>query len=109
MKRPGTAALLTSLVLSLLAAPLVASAQQQAAKVYRIGVLSGASAPIPLDHPAFVKALRGRGYLLGQNLVFEERYADGTQRLPALAAELAGLNVGLNVDLIVTIGTVPSV
>jgi putative ABC transport system substrate-binding protein len=69
--------------------------------VYRIGVLSGASSPIPVDHPAFLKALRELGYVPGQNLLFEERYAGGTDRLPALAAEL----VGLKVDVIVTIGT----
>src|SRR5262245_19166789 len=74
---------------------------QPAGKVYRIGVLSSALAPLPVDHAAFLKALRELGYTPGQNLIFEERYAGGTERLPALAAELAGLNV----DVMVTFGT----
>jgi len=86
--------------LGFLAAPLGAEAQQRG-KIYRISVLSGASARDPVGHPAFVKALQELGYVLGQNLIFEERYAGGTDRLPALAAEL----VGLSVDLMLTIGT----
>ena len=86
--------------LGLLAAPLAVEGQQ-AGKVYRIGILSGASAPLPVDHPAFLRALRERGYVPGQNLLLEERYAGGTERLPTMAAELAGLNL----DIIVTIGT----
>ena len=91
---------LATVACGLLASPLTAEAQQ-GGRVYRIGVLSGASSPLPVDHPAFLKALRERGYVSGQNLLFEERYAGGTDRLPTLAAELAGLNV----DVIVTIGT----
>jgi putative ABC transport system substrate-binding protein len=86
--------------LAILAAPLAAEAQS-VGKVYRIGVLSGALAPLPVDHAAFLKALRELGYVPGQNLIFEERYAGGTDRLPVLAADLAGLNV----DVMVTIGT----
>jgi putative tryptophan/tyrosine transport system substrate-binding protein len=41
------------------------------------------------------------GYVVGQNIVYERRWAEGQyDRLPALAAEL----VGRNVDLIVTFG-----
>jgi putative ABC transport system substrate-binding protein len=83
-----------------LAAPLAVEAQP-AGKVYRIGVLSSASSPDPVEHPAFLKALRELGYVAEQNLMVEGRYAGGTERLPALAAEL----VGLNVDIIVTMGT----
>ena len=86
--------------LASLAAPLAVDAQP-GAKIYRIGVLSGASSPDPVEHPTLMKALRELGYVPGQNLIFEERYAGGTARLPALAAELAGLNV----DIILTIGT----
>jgi len=88
------------LALALLVAPLAAQGQQPG-KVYRIGVLSGASAPDPVGHSAFLKALQELGYVPRQNLLFEERYAGGTERLPALAAEL----VGLNLDIMVTIGT----
>jgi hypothetical protein len=58
--------------LVLLAAPLDAEAQQ-GSKIYRIGVLSGASAPDSVAHPAFVKALQELGYVPRQNLIFEER------------------------------------
>jgi len=86
--------------LAVLTAPLTGEAQP-AGKVYRIGVLSGASSPDPVSHPPFLKALRELGYAHGQNLILEDRYAAGNEQLPALAAELAGLNV----DVIVTIGT----
>src|SRR5262245_57314758 len=46
--------------------------------------------------------LEGHGYIQGQNLIIERRFADGqAARLPELAAEL----VMLPVDLIVTIGS----
>jgi putative ABC transport system substrate-binding protein len=89
-----------TLAWGLLAAPLTVEAQP-AGKVYRIGVLSSASSPDPIYDPPFWKALRQLGYVAEQNLMVEGRYADGTERLPALAAEL----VGLNVDIIVTYGT----
>jgi hypothetical protein len=50
----------------------------------------------------FVESLRDLGYVEGQNLVLEYRYADNkTERLPGFAAEL----VRLKVDLIATVGT----
>jgi len=49
----------------------------------------------------FQEGLRDLGYIEGKNLRFEFRYADGDDsRLPALASELAALNV----DVIVTHG-----
>ena len=76
--------------LSILAAPLVTHAQP-ATKVYQIGRLS-AGQPLPESHAyeeAFRQGLRELGYVEGQNLVLEYRYAEGsTERLPALAAEL---------------------
>lgn len=45
---------------------------------------------------AFVRRLRELGWVEGQNLVIERRHADGQgQRLPGLAAELAGLGCDL--------------
>ncbi len=85
----------------LLATPLVADAQQ-ARKVYRIGVLSTAGP----EQESFVRsALRGqlreRGWVEGQNLVLEWRYAEAKyERLPDLAAEL----VRLEPDLIMARG-----
>src|SRR5258706_7221184 len=87
----------------LLAAPLAARAQQ-AGKVYRIGILSPATAA-PGDAasgPNGVKsALRELGYVDGQNIVVQQRFAEGNiTRLPGLARELTQLRV----DVIVGFG-----
>ena len=83
---------------ALLAAPLVAEAQQ-AAKVARIGFLSNRLGAYPHLQEAFRQGLRDLGYVEGRNLVIEYRDAEGkVERLPALAAEL----VALKVDVIVT-------
>jgi putative ABC transport system substrate-binding protein len=89
---------IVTLTLSLLAAPLAADAQQ-AGKVPRIGYLGLTS---PSDRPplldAFRQRLRELGWVEGQNIVIDYRYAEGrVDRLPDLAAEL----VRLKVDLIV--------
>src|ERR1043166_4979380 len=88
--------------LSILAAPLVTHAQP-ATQVYQIGRLS-AGQPLPESHAyeeAFRQGLRELGYVEGQNLVLEYRYAEGSaERLPALAAEL----VQRKVDVIVAGG-----
>jgi putative ABC transport system substrate-binding protein len=89
------------LTLSLLAAPLVAEALRPA-KVPRIGILSLTS-PSSAAEPSqgWREGLRDLGYVEGQNITFEERYAEGKrERLPALAAEL----VQLQVDVIVAGG-----
>jgi putative ABC transport system substrate-binding protein len=83
--------------------PLVARAQQTE-KLYRIGVFSAGAGPSTnvTVWSAFVAALRELGWTEGKNFVFEDRFANNQlDRLPGLAAEL----VALNVDLIVTIGT----
>src|SRR5437867_8146605 len=89
---------IVTLTLSLLAAPLAADAQQ-AGKVPRIGFLGVTS---PSDRPhhvdAFRQGLRELGWVEGQNIVIDYRYAEGrVDRPPDLAAEL----VRLKVDLIV--------
>ena len=85
------------LALGLTLAPLTAGAQQ-AGKVYRIGALREGPDPVP---GLFVDAMRGLGWVEGQNLKIERRDADRREQLPALAAEL----VQLKVDLILTVGT----
>ena len=79
--------------------PLVARAQQLA-KIPRIGIID--------DSPtwnAFRQGLRDLGYLEGQNIAFEYRYAGGLpDRLAWVAAEL----VRRPVDLIATFGTPPT-
>jgi putative ABC transport system substrate-binding protein len=85
----------------LLAAPLVAEAQQ-AAKIARIGYLSLNLAGNPHTREAFLQGLRDLGYVEGRNVVIEYRDAEGKlERLPALAAEL----VALKVDVIVAVST----
>jgi ABC-type uncharacterized transport system substrate-binding protein len=85
----------------LLAAPLAAGAQQ-AGKVWRIGFLS-LSADIEESYKrwdaAFRDGLRKLGYVEGDNVIIEQRYAAGrVERLSTLAAEL----VRLKVDVLVT-------
>jgi hypothetical protein len=54
---------------------------------------------------AFRRGLHALGYVEGQNIMLEYRYADGNlEQLPPLAAEL----VRLNVAVIVTTGTTPT-
>jgi putative ABC transport system substrate-binding protein len=82
---------------SLLAAPLAVEAKQ-AGKVYRLGILSPAAPPAPSDigagHTLTLKALRELGYIEGQNLTIERRYAEGKlDQLPALARELVEARV----------------
>jgi len=100
MERRGFMAVMAG---GLLATPLAAEAQQ-AGKVYRIGLLDF-SAPDPARQAwwnAFRQQMRELGYVEGQNVSFEPRWAQGEDdRLPKLAAEL----VGLKVDLIVTAGS----
>jgi putative ABC transport system substrate-binding protein len=89
------------LILGLLVAPLAAHAQQPS-KVPRVGVLGERSPP---DHfiAAFRQGLRELGYIEGQSIVIEDRYAYAVvDRFPALAAEL----IDLNVDVLVVGGTV---
>lgn len=95
--------LVMALGVSALAAPFGSFAQQQPAKIPRIGFLGLASAS---GYASQVEALRAGlhdlGYAEGKNLVIEFRWAEGKyDRLPELAAEL----VRLKVDVIVTHGT----
>jgi putative ABC transport system substrate-binding protein len=90
--------LIATLALVILTAPLAAEAQQ-ATKVYRIGRLSPGS-PLLVAHlwEAFRQGLRELGYVEGQNLVMEYRYAEGSEeRLRDLAAELVRLKVDVMV------------
>src|SRR5262245_1292988 len=84
-------AFITMTTLGTLAA-LPAAEAQQAGKVLRIGYLSASDTVAPRYLEAFRQALREFGWLEGQNVAFEYRFADGRfDRLPQLAAELARL------------------
>lgn len=78
---------------------------QQPRKIPRIGFLSrdlhpsDSRASLHATLEAFRQGLRELGYIEGKSIIIEYRYAEGRfERLPALAEELAGLNV----DIIVT-------
>ena len=75
---------------------------QQPKKIPRIGYLSAIDpARESARSEAIRLALRELGYIEGQNIAIEYRYAEGKRdRLPELAAEL----VRLKVDLIVAAG-----
>jgi putative ABC transport system substrate-binding protein len=98
MRLIGLAVVLT---LGLTLAPLAAEAQQ-AGKIWRIGILSGASPASQGNLAALLQGLREAGLVEGRNAVFEIRYSEGrTERFPTLAAEL----VTLQVDVLVATGT----
>jgi putative tryptophan/tyrosine transport system substrate-binding protein len=90
-------------VLGALLFALCSSAQaQQAKKVTRIGYLSTTDPSRDSSRTEAIRlALRELGYIEGQNIAFEYRYAEGkADRYPELAAEL----VRLKVDIIVVSG-----
>src|SRR5262245_35380262 len=90
----STVGCLVTLALSMLIAPLLAVAQP-AGKVHTIGLLMpGPATASARQFEAFTQGLRELGYIEGQNLAIEQRFAEGhSERLPALAAELAHLPV----------------
>ena len=84
------------LILSLTLAPVAVEAQQASGKVYRLGLLSTTTVSGATDQTLAVilvpKALRELGYVEGQNLIVERRYAGGKlERLPGMAKELVQL------------------
>jgi|SRR5215470_11604302 len=53
------------------------AAEPQSVKVPRLGVLSGGSSTGQPLHDAFRQGLRALGYIEGQNIIIEYRYAEG--------------------------------
>src|SRR6476620_5028393 len=79
-----------------------AAITQTLKSVRRIGVLSPGPTLAPAEYQGVWAPLRPLGWIEGQNLVFERRWADGRpERLRPLAEEL----VRLEVEIIATIGT----
>jgi putative tryptophan/tyrosine transport system substrate-binding protein len=107
MNRSKPAGMSTKAIVVLLVGLALASVRpveaQQPGKVPRIGVLRQSSAHVLWTQlEAFRQGLRDRGYLDGQNIAIEYRYAEGElDRLPSLANEL----VRINVDVIVVSST----
>jgi putative tryptophan/tyrosine transport system substrate-binding protein len=87
---------------------------QQGGKVPRIGYLSpGSALPGPLAyHNEFQRELRELGYVDGQNIIIDYRFADGKfDRLPQLATELVQFSVVTQASLAAknATGTIPIV
>src|SRR5271156_2134200 len=84
--------------------PLVTRAQQAAMSV--IGLLHSQSADDPTNFTvAFLQGLKETGYIEGQNVAVERRWAENQyDRLPALAADL----VHRRVAVIVAVGIDPA-
>jgi len=80
-----------------------ASQAQHRGHAPRVGYLGTSSATLEAELvKAFQEGLRERGYVEGQNIVIEYRWAEGNyQRFPDLVADL----VKLKVDVILTAGT----
>jgi putative ABC transport system substrate-binding protein len=103
---PVTAFIVTLSVLLTVAVPvaLLSGEAQQVARLPRIGLLYPTSPDdprVPRLSQAFLQGLRELGYVDGQNITLEYRWAEGQyDRLPGLAAEL----VRLKVDMIVAAG-----
>jgi putative ABC transport system substrate-binding protein len=74
---------------------------QQGKRIPRIGVLLFGTPDTDPNLPAFLRGLRELGYVEGQNIAIEYRYAEGKpDRLRALAGEL----VAIKADLIFALG-----
>jgi putative ABC transport system substrate-binding protein len=99
MKKPDLSSILVATLVLVLG---VAAEAQQPAKVLRIGYLApGTLASGSARAEGNRLALRERGYLEGQNIAIEYRYAEmKRERLPELAAEL----VRRKVDIILVAG-----
>ena len=82
-----------------LAVLLPAGTYAQSVRIARVGVLSAGpppspTAPAPPTREALLRGLHELGWIEGQNIAFEYRYADWqVERLPDLAGELVRANV----------------
>jgi putative tryptophan/tyrosine transport system substrate-binding protein len=86
---------------SAIGASSLAARAQQAKKISRIGVLLFGAPDTDPNLGAFLRGLRDLGYIEGQNIVIEYRYAEGKpDRLRELAREL----VAIKPDLIFALG-----
>jgi putative tryptophan/tyrosine transport system substrate-binding protein len=104
MKKASVPSILIAVLM--LAVAVMAEAQQPK-KVFRIGYLSSGNPTSESARAEGIRlALRELGYIEGQNIAIEYRYAEGRpDRAPELAAEL----VRLKVDIIVVAGGIGAI
>ena len=80
--------------------PLAARAQQRA--IPRIGYIWSGTPGAEMSIAGLRQGLTDRGYVVGRNLMIEERYAEGNpHRIPVLIDQL----LALSIDVLVTPGT----
>jgi putative tryptophan/tyrosine transport system substrate-binding protein len=86
--------------------PLAARAAEPGGRVVRLGFVGpGSPSTDPRGIAAFKERLRELGYVEGQNLVIEARWADGQfDQLPELMAEV----IAEEIDALVTYSTIPA-
>jgi putative tryptophan/tyrosine transport system substrate-binding protein len=97
----ATAIFVVALTLDILGAPLGADAQPTG-RLYRVGTLVPTAPSLSDGTTRFLAALRALGFVEGQNLAVERRYAEGKiERLSGMAQEL----VLRRVDVIVAVGS----
>ena len=94
----GSAKPILLVALSLLAAPLLAEAQQ-AGRAARVGWIALNPGPTPAQREAFLRGMRDHGWTEGQNFVIDDRWGEREQ-----ARDLAAELVRLKVNVIVTQG-----
>ena len=72
--------------------PLAARAQTPG-RVYRVAIFSTTARDrVWFLHQALIESLRALGYVEGQNVIFENRFAEGKmERLASISAELVSL------------------
>src|SRR5436190_22963421 len=92
---------LGALATTMFAVPLGPRAQA-AITVRRIGVLDGGAPPTPAQLQGEYEPLRVLGWVVGENLLVERRYANGK---PELLGPLAEDLIRLKVEIIHTSGT----
>jgi putative tryptophan/tyrosine transport system substrate-binding protein len=94
MKKASVVSILLGVAVLALAA--IAEAQQPK-KIPRIGYLSSSDPATESTRVEAIRlALRELGYVEGQNIAIEYRYAEGkSDRYPGVAAELVRLKVGI--------------
>jgi putative ABC transport system substrate-binding protein len=100
-RKPMRGRIISVVLAIILLATIFPAEAQQPARIPKIGWLGARSASAPALE-SFRRELRALGYVEGQNIAFEYRYAEGKlDRLPALADEL----VRLKVDVLLTPAT----